>query len=123
MLRSGLYCFLVLVLLSPQGPASAQQMSVQEAKAQARKIEARGATGKIKMRDGTILQGKLRQSGEEGLTVLTKHGPQTVNYADVAEVKKKGMHPAVKVAIGVGIACGALLGVMLVACGATGACH
>ncbi len=122
MLRSGLCCFLILVLLIPAGPAIAEQMSVQEVKTQARKIEAARATGKVKMRDGTILQGKLIESSEEAVTVVTKHGPQTVSYADVAQVKKKGLHPVAKVAIGVGIAIGFLFGVVLAVCGTAG-CH
>jgi archaeosine-15-forming tRNA-guanine transglycosylase len=77
------------------------------------KMEAENRVVAVKMKDGTSLTGRVK-SGNESFTVAAKDGPRTVSYADVAQVKKKGMHPAKRVAIGVGVAVAVLIGIAVV---------
>ncbi len=117
MLRQVLCCFLVLMLIGSGGPAIAKDMTVQQVKDRVREMEGKGSTCKLKMRDGTLLQGKISQSSSESFTIADKDRPgMVVAYGDVTEFQKKGMHLVAKLAIIVGIAFGVILGVTLAMC-------
>jgi hypothetical protein len=81
------------------------------------KMEAENRIVAVKMKDGTSLTGRIK-SGNESFTVAAKDGARTVSYADVAQVKRKGMSAAKKVVIGVGVAVAVLVGIAAVAYGA-----
>ena len=110
--REAMCCFLILMLVGSGGPAIAKDMTGQQMKDVVRRMADNNC--RVRMKDGTSLQGQITHSDSESFTVAGKSGSRTVAYADVAEVKKKGMHPAAKVAIGV-IAVGVLLCITLVA--------
>jgi len=122
MFREAVCCCVMLALVGSGGPAIAGDMTVQQVKDKVRQMEERRVNCKVKMKDGTLLQGRIVQSSNESFTVTGRDGPRTVSYADVAEVHKKGLHPAAGVAIVVGVVVGALFGVYAAMCG-TGGCH
>ena len=111
-------CFcLMLALAGPGGPAIAKEMTMQEVKGTIRQIVEKRVSCKVRLKDGTFLQGKIGESRDENFTIAGKREARTVAYADVAEVKKKELHPAAKVAIGFGIVIGIVFGIYGGICG------
>lgn len=112
--------FLVPALLSQGTSFAARNQTIEEMRAVVSKI----GTGKkaraiVRMRDATMLNGYIRESTNEGFTVVAKQKTETVAYTDVAKVKKKTMHPAVTVVIVVVV----MLGIGVIVTAARGGPH
>ena len=79
-----------------------------------------GKTAVVRSRNSRF-KGKIESIGKENFTLRASGAPQTLNFVDVTEVKRKGF-PAWGVgAIAAGVAVGVAMAAMLAACG-TGGC-
>jgi hypothetical protein len=121
MFREALCCLLILTLVGSGGPAIAKDMTGQQVKDVVEGMANRSC--KVTMKDGSSLQGKITKSSSENFTIAGEAGFQTVSYADVAEIKKKGMPLAAKVVIGLLVAVlGAALGAYALECHSSRGC-
>ncbi|HWR14614.1 MAG TPA: hypothetical protein VN577_07280 [Terriglobales bacterium] len=75
----------------------------------------------VNLNDTSKVTGKVQNVGEENFVILDSKTGQasTINFTDVAGVKKSGMSKATKVLLGVGIAVGASFAIVGIQC-ATG---
>ena len=74
----------------------------------------------VKLKDKTKLQGYISQAGDDSFTLADSKTGQlkTLNYQDVAEVKKPGGLPLLaKIGIGIGAAVGVLALLYVIGCG------
>ncbi|MBZ5537531.1 MAG: hypothetical protein LAO31_16360 [Acidobacteriia bacterium] len=73
----------------------------------------------VTLKDKTILRGSVREAGESSFVVVdSKTGADsTVQYQEVKKVKGKGLSTGAKVALGFGIAAGALAILVLIGLG------
>jgi hypothetical protein len=94
-------------------PQPSQSRDVETIKAQARELQANQSEAKIRLADGSTVNGKIVRVEENSFTVRPKTGPEvTLNFAQVSQVKKKGSSKALWIpAIAVG-------GTLLVLCAA-----
>ena len=69
----------------------------------------------VRLRSGDLIKGRVEQAGQDSFTIVNKGMDQstTVAYTDVAEIKKKGLHPALKVAIVCGVVGGVAAAIVL----------
>ena len=114
--------FLVPTLLTQGTSFAAKNQTIDEMRAAVSKIgTGEKARAVVTMKDATVLNGYIRESTNEGFTVVAKQKTETVAYTDVAQVKKKGgLHPAITAAIVVGVVLGVVAAVMLAKCGTEG---
>jgi hypothetical protein len=70
----------------------------------------------VRLKDKTILRGYVREAGEDSFVVVdSKTGiGSTVQYQEVKQIKGKGLSSGAKVALGFGIAAGALTILVLI---------
>jgi hypothetical protein len=74
----------------------------------------------VKLKDKTKLQGYISQAGDDSFTLADSKTGQlkTLNYQDVAEVKKPGgLSLLAKIGIGIGAAVGVLALLYVIGCG------
>lgn len=86
----------------------------------AKSFVARRGVGKkvmVKLLDGTKAEGRISQIRDNSFDVEAKGraAPLSINYDNVAEVKKDGWSTAAKIGLGLGIAAGAVVAVVAVA--------
>ena len=73
----------------------------------------------VKLKDNTKLKGYISQAGDDSFTLADSKTGQlrTLNYQDVAEVKKPGgLSLPAKIGIGIGVAVGVLALVYVIGC-------
>jgi hypothetical protein len=80
-----------------------------------------GRKVQVRTQDGNTFVGRIAKldAGQLYLKV-GDGGPVSVSYAQIIELKPKRVNAAVKIAIGVGVAFGILLGVAVAICGSGG---
>jgi hypothetical protein len=112
---------LILSLLVPSLAAQTPRQTPKQIKQTVSKVgTGEKAQVKVRMKVGRALKGYISSSDDAGLTLVTKERTRTIAYAEVASVEKKGMHPAVMVAIVVGVVAVSAAVAMYASCGSGG---
>jgi hypothetical protein len=114
----------ILLIMAPGGRLAYGKQNQEKQPNQAQKVQEdvrRIGTGEkahieVRLKDKNILRGYVREAGESSFVVVdSKTGTaSTVQYQDVEKIKGKGLSTGAKVALGVGIAVGALVILVLV---------
>jgi len=122
MLRKYWSCLLaVLFLIVPATRVAArtQQMTADQAKVEVAKLGlGEKARATITLKTGSKVKGYVSRADENDFVIRDRKSdtPTTINYADVAKVKKdRGHSTARNLAIGIGIGAGAFLAILLIA--------
>jgi hypothetical protein len=121
-LQSTIIAYLILALVVPNY-AAATETPQQNTKDKVTKYsEGKNPIVVVKLKNGEKLKGRVGQVSEDGFTIAYKDGRPltTVAYADVAEVKKAGLHPLIVVGIVGGVVFGILVAAMFASCGSGG---
>jgi small nuclear ribonucleoprotein (snRNP)-like protein len=123
MLRRLLTTSLTVLLLHTQMPlALAMQNPEKEAKASAKMKEKAmklgvGAKIKVKLRGNTELNGTLTKVEESNLVVTGATGKEaSAAYKDIVSVGKPGLSKGSKIALGIVVGFGAVMGVFFAVC-------
>lgn len=113
---------LIFVVLHSLFPADiratsfpAQEQSTEKKKAVVQKALQKHKTINVVLKDKRKVSGKVTEQTSDGFTITDSKTGQSVplGFSDVESVKQKGgLHPAVKVAIAVGIVLGALVAIV-----------
>ena len=110
----------VLLVLVPAIRVSAQdpKMTADQAKIEVAKLGlGEKARATITLKSGTRIKGYVSRADENDFVIRDRKTdtPTTINYADVAKVKKdRGHSTARNLAIGIGIGAGAFLAIILI---------
>jgi hypothetical protein len=122
MLRKSLATVLGVLLLFPitlvadeSSNPSAETKRVEKLRKSADTLRREGKKAVVVFNDQTKVSGQITALTDDGFTLQTKNGEQRQSlFTNVRSIKKSGLHPAVKVAIGVGALFGAV-GIMCAA--------
>ncbi len=116
-MRKVLIAILLVAVVAPQCLAAelpdAPSATAQAVRAQATKFANSQKNATIVLKDGSKVSGTVVRADETGFVVSESKTGQarTFAYGDVTQVKRKGLHPAAKVAIAAG---GVILGGMII---------
>lgn len=121
-LQSTIVACLILALVVPNYVLAAEAPQQDTRDKVTKYSEGKNPTVVVKLKNGEKFKGRLSQVSEDSFTITFKDGrqPTTVAYADVAKVKKAGLHPLIVVGIVGGVVFGILMAAMLASCGSGG---
>ena len=104
MLRQVSCCFLILTLVGLGRPVLAAEQTVQDMKSTVLEAYLEGSKVKVKLKDGSQLEGRIGGHVIESFTIEADQRLQTVSFADVTEIKRqKGRRILLWILVGIGV--------------------